>query len=196
VDTLGELMWKHAQSVVQAELDLETLEEALEVAEAEMSTVTLLERLRDSLGQWITCANAYASSCSNQSRGGVVTISGQMIEISRDGRWMHLRNQKSIYLRVDTLERISGLACVASSDHPQSSSERTVGSWLRELAGSNIRINSSAVGHTGQLVRVGSDFLEIVESVHHLYQDLYQGASGGTNIVVPLSAIYLIEEVA
>jgi hypothetical protein len=192
VDTLGELMWKHAQSVVQAELDLETLEEALEVAEAEMSTVTLLERLRDSLGQWITCANAYASSCSNQSRGGVVTMSGQLIEISRDGRWIHLRNQKSIYLRVDTLERISGLACVASSDHPQSSSERTVGSWLRELAGSNIRINSSAVGRVGQLVRVGSDFLEMVERNHHPNQ----GLGREIKVVVPLSAIYLIEEVA
>lgn len=192
MDTLGELMWKHAQSVVQAELDLETLEEALEVAEAEMSTVTLLERLRDSLGQWITCANAYASSCSNQSRGGVVTISGQLIEISRDGSWMHLRNQKSIYLRVDTLERISGLACVASSDHPQSSSERTIGYWLRELAGSNIRINSSDVGRGGQLIRVGSDFLEMVERNH----DPNQCLGRGINVVVPLSAIYLIEEVA
>ena len=192
MDTLGELMWKHAQSVVQAELDSETLEEALEVAEAEMSTVTLLERLRDSLGQWITCANAYASSCSNQSRGGVVTISGQLIEISRDGRWIHLRNQKSIYLRVDTLERISGLACVASSDHPQSSSERTVGSWLRELPGSNIRINSPAVGRGGQLIRVGSDFLEMVERNH----DPNQCLGRGINVVVPLSAIYLIEEVA
>ncbi len=190
MDALGELMWKHAQSVVQAELDFETLEEALEVAAAEMSTVTLVERLRDSLGQWITCANAPASSWSNQSRGGVVTISGQLIEISRDGGWIHLRNQKSSYLRVDTLDQISGLACVASADHAQCSSERTVGSWLRELLGSRISTNSSVLGHRGRLVTVGSDFIEIGEGVHRPYQrvDL------GNNFVVPLSAIYLIEE--
>jgi len=192
VDTTGELIWKHAQSVVQAELDLETLEQALEVAEAEMSTVTLLGRLRDSLGQWITCANAHVATHSQQSLGELVSISGQLIEISRDGKWMHLRNQKSMYLRVDTLDQISGLACLASSDHPQCSSERTVGSWLRDLAGSNIRINSSNVGNVGQLIRVGSDFLEMVERNHHPNPSLGRGI----NVVVPLAAIYRIEEVA
>lgn len=170
----GQDLWVQAEAAVQAQLDLDVLEEAAGLAEAEIADLTMAGLLADSIGLMVSIR------LDGEVVRGVINAASPMDQWIRIGQHTLIRR--------DAIRQISGLAqvCAATwdTDAPSSGSHSagshsagspntgrlhrskvwgvSGASWLREQIGRRIHITSGRVVIAGVLAHIGSDFLTVI----------------------------------
>ena len=161
-------LWVQAEAAVQAQLNLDVLEEAAGLAEAEICDLTLGGLLEDSIGLIISV------------RVGGEVVRGELTAAGPLGAWIRIGEHTVI--RRAAIAQVTGLARVCAA-HTPSGRHGTMGgsgaSWLRNQIGFRIHVSSAGSPITGVLAEIGSDFLTLI--VH------------GASEVIALGAIDLVK---
>ncbi len=154
-----DLRWIEAEAAVQAEIDRDVLDEAAGLAEAELSQLTLIELVRDSVGAFIHARVNGIYESGNYVRG---VLTGVHTGASRD--WLIIGNNQLVNLDAVTavrgLRRYAGAGPIHQSPHGSTHSA-TVQAWLRDRIGMKIAVHGNTAVAVGVLCEVGGNFVSI-----------------------------------
>ena len=144
-------LWVQAEAAVQAQLNLDVLEEAAGLAEAEICDLTLGGLLGDSIGLIISA------------RVGGEVVRGELTAAGPLDTWIRI-GEHTVIRRV-AITQVSGLARVCAAHAPPHRPGAIRGSgasWLRNRIGFRIHVSSAGSSITGVLTEIGSDFLTLI----------------------------------
>lgn len=161
-------LWVQAEAAVQAQLDLDVLDEAAGLAEAEVSDLTMAGLLSDSIGLTVVV------------RVGASVVRGELTAAGHLDPWIligdHTLVRRSAVCRVSGLVRV----CAGASDNASRVAYRvTSTSWLRDQIGQRIQFTMGDVDLVAQMADLGSDFLTVI--------------SNGTPEVIALESVDLMK---
>lgn len=144
-------LWVQAEAAVQAQLDLDVLEEAAGLAEAEVSDLTLAGLLADSIGLMVSV------------RVGSSIVRGELTAASHLDPWILI--SRHTLIRRSAVCHVSGLmrVCAGASENPSRVGLRVVStSWLRDQIGQRIQFTMGGVVLVAEMVDLGSDFMTVM----------------------------------
>lgn len=144
-------LWVQAEAAIQAQLDLEVLEEAVGLAEAEVSDLTLAGMLSDSIGLAVVI------------RVGSSVVRGELTAAGPLDPWILIGDHTLIRRRA--VCHVSGLfrVCAGASESTSRVGVRvTSTSWLRNQIGQRIQFTMGDVVLVAVMADLGSDFMTVM----------------------------------
>ncbi len=155
------------------------LDEAEDFSQAEHASVSLSQRIRGSLGKYVTF---YVDDRE---------LSGMLIECGAD--WFTYQSQLGVEIvSLDHVSQLSGLSLAIPSG---SRYVPTLNSVLRRLIGLRIVINRYGKSLHGELLAVGSDYIVILPLMTgwvHTYEISAVSGESAAEIYVPIKQISIV----
>lgn len=159
-----DLRWIEAEAAVQAEIDRDVLDEAAGLAEAELSQLTLIDLVRDSVGAFIH-ARVNGNDVGGIYVGGIY-VRGILTDVHTGASHDWLIIDNNLLVNLDAVTAVRGLRRYASAGPIQqsphvSTHSATVQAWLRDRIGMKIAVHGNTAVAVGVLCEVGGNFVSI-----------------------------------